>query len=119
MRNVFGNHDESELEVGEIIDVTTPPKKRQPFDDLKIEGYKVKHGTHDGTRWTKLRKLWDEQEHGLRHRRGPGGIGHKGSSVPWASKPGSLSVRLVRLVNILFNVGLPSVSHLCLLIRWL
>ena len=34
----------------------------------------------------------------------------KGSSVPWASKPGSLSVRLVLLVNILFNVG-------CLLFR--
>ena len=43
----------------------------------------------------------------------------RGSSVPWASKPGSLSVREVRLVNILFDVGLPSVSHLCLLIRWL
>ena len=71
-------HDENEIEDGEIIDVTTPPKKRQPFDDLKIEGYEVKYGTHDGTRWTKLRKLWDEQEHGLRHRREPGGIGHKG-----------------------------------------
>ena len=73
-----GVNDESELENGVVIYVTTPPKKRQPFADLKIEGYKVRYGTHDGARWTKLRKPWDEQEDGVRHRRGPGGIGYKG-----------------------------------------